>query len=227
MTTDRKSGVLLIAGSLAGIFTMAIHPVAGGALTTAQADHLALVSAVAHSIAILSFLPMFLGACGLTRRLAARDRKPEPDHLAFAALVAFGFACVAILIAASISGYIVPSILRHMVRDDPATVPQYRLIAASVFQFNQAFARIFSVGSSIAIALWSASALRNGGIGRVISLYGCVVAALVTLGIVAGHLRLDVHGMAAVVLGQAIWFVVVGAQLWRGQGPAAPAVTSL
>jgi hypothetical protein len=114
-----------------------------------------------------------------------------------------------------------------MVRDDPATVPQYRLIAASVFQFNQAFARIFSVGSSIAIALWSASALRNGGIGRVISLYGCVVAALVTLGIVAGHLRLDVHGMAAVVLGQAIWFVVVGAQLWRGQGPAAPAVTSL
>src|SRR6476469_4378559 len=123
MTSDRKSGVLLIAGSLAGIFTMAIHPTAGGSPTPAQADHLALVSSVAHSIAILGVLLMFLGACGLTRRLAARDRKPEPDHLAFAALVTFGFACMAILIAASISGYIVPGILRHMVSDDLATAP--------------------------------------------------------------------------------------------------------
>jgi hypothetical protein len=215
MTDDRKAGTALIAGSLGGVLTMAIHPTGGASLTAGQVEHLALVSAIAHSIAMLSFLLLFLGACGLTRRLAAFAHTPDPDHLAFAAVVTFGFACVAVLIATAVSGFIVPGILRHMVRDGAAAVPQYHLIVDAVFQFNQAFARIFSVGASAAIALWSVSALRNGGIGRGIAIYGCVVAALLTLGIVSGHLRLDVHGMAVVVLGQTIWFIVTGAQLCR------------
>ncbi|HTG33245.1 MAG TPA: hypothetical protein VLB76_09960 [Thermoanaerobaculia bacterium] len=213
MTDDRKSGTALIAGSLCGILTMAIHPTGAASLTPGQAAHLALVSGIAHSIAMLSFLLMFLGASGLTRRLAAFARTPNPDRLAFAAIVTFGFACVALLIAATVSGFIVPGILRHMARDGAA--PQYHLIVDAVFQFNQAFARIFSVAASAAIALWSVSALRNGGLGRGIALYGVIVAVLLTAGIVVGHLRLDVDGMAVVVLGQAIWFIVTGAQLCR------------
>ncbi len=215
MTDDRKSGIALIAGSLGGILTMSIHPTGAPSLTPGQVEHLALVSAIAHSIALLSFLLLFLGACGLTRRLAAFARTPDPDHLAFAAVVTLGFACVAVLIATAVSGFIVPGILRHMVRDGAAAVPQYHLIVDAVFQFNQAFARIFSVGASAAIALWSVSALRNGGIGRGIAIYGCVVATLLIAGIVIGHLRLDVHGMAIVVLGQVVWFIIVGAQLCR------------
>jgi hypothetical protein len=215
MTDDRKSGTALIAGSLGSIFTMAIHPTGGASLTPALAAHLALVSGLAHSIAIVSVLVLFLGACGLTRRLASFERAPNPDRLAFAAIVTFGLASVAILIAATVSGFIVPSILRHMARDGAATLPQYRLLVDAVFQFNQAFARIFSVAASAAIALWSVSALRNGGLGRGIAIYGCVVAALLAGGVMVGHLRLDVHGMAVVVLGQAIWFVVTGARLCR------------
>lgn len=215
MTDDRKAGTALIAGSLGGILTMAIHPTGDGSLTPDQIAHLALVSAIAHSLAILSFIVMFLGACGLTRRLAAFARKPDPDHLAFAGIVTFGFACVAVLIAATISGFIVPSILRHMAREGAALAPQNHAIVDAIFQFNQAFARLYSVGTCLAMALWSASALRNGGLGRGIAIYGCVISALITLGIVVGHLRLDVHGMAAVVLGQAIWFIGTGVQLYR------------
>ncbi|HEV7509747.1 MAG TPA: hypothetical protein VGS07_33045 [Thermoanaerobaculia bacterium] len=215
MNDDRKSGTALIAGSLGGILTMAIHPTGGGSLNADHLAHLSLVSGIAHSVAILSFILMFLGACGLMRRLAAFARKPNPDHLAFAGVVTFGFSCVAILIAATISGFIVPSILRHMVSDGAALTPQNHSIVDAVFQFNQAFSRLYSVGTSLAMALWSASALRNGGLGRGIAYYGCVIAALVTAGIVVGHLRLDVHGMAAVVLGQAIWFIGTGVQLYR------------
>ena len=215
MTDDRKSGIALIAGSLGGILTMAIHPTGGASLTPGLAAHLASVSAIAHSIALASILVLFLGTCGLTRRLTAFERTPDPDRLAFAGVATFGFACVAILIAATVSGFIVPSILRHMVRDGAATIPQYHLIVDAVFQFNQAFARIYSVAASAAIALWSVSALRNGGIARGIAIYGCIVAVLLAAGIVVGHLRLDVHGMAVVVLGHAIWFTLVGAQLCR------------
>jgi hypothetical protein len=224
MTETRASGTALIAGTLGGILTMAIHPTGGGSLNADQIAHLSLVSGIAHSIAILSFVLMFLGACGLTRRLAAFAGKPNPDHLAFAAVVTFGFACVAILNAAAVSGFIVPNIMRHMVRDGAATLPQYHLIIDAVFQFNQAFARLYSVGTSIAMALWSASALRNGGLGRGISIYGCVVSTLITLGIVVGHLRLNVHGMAIVVLGQAVWFIIAGVQLCRR--PETPANNS-
>src|SRR5205814_4091153 len=207
MTDDRKSGIALIAGSLGGILTMAIHPVAGGPLTADQVGHLSLISGIAHSIAMVSVLLLFLGACGLTRSIAAADR------LAFAAIVTFGFACVAVLVATAVSGFIVPGIMKHMVRDIPANAHQWQIVIDGIFQINQAFSRIYSVAASLAIILWSASALRNGGFGRGVATYGWVISALIMVAIGVGHLRLDVHGMAVVLLAQTIWFIVVGYQL--------------
>jgi hypothetical protein len=53
---------------------MAIHPTAVGALTAEQVGHLAVASGVAHSIAMVSVLVLFLGASGLTQSIAAADR---------------------------------------------------------------------------------------------------------------------------------------------------------
>ena len=207
MTDERKSGIALITGSLGGMLTMAIHPTAPASLPAAEVAHLWMVSAAAHSLAIVSVLLMFLGACGLARHIAA------PDRISFAALVTYGFACVAVMIAAAVSGFIVPSIMQHMVRDVPAAGPQWRIVMDGIFQINQAFSRIFSIGAAAAIILWSISALRNGGLGRGVAIYGCVSALLTILGVGSGHLRLNVHGMAVVALGQVIWFVIVGIQL--------------
>jgi hypothetical protein len=208
MTDDRKSGIALIAGSLGGVLTMAIHPTAAASLTAEQVGHLSVISGIAHSLAMVSVLLLFLGACGLARRLAAADR------ISFAAIVTYGFACVAIMIAAAVSGFIVPGIMKHMVRDVPAAEHQWQIVIDGIFQINQAFARVYSVAASIAIILWSVSALRNGGLGRGVAIYGCVVAPLIIVGIGIGHLRLDVHGMAVVMLGQTIWFILVGSQLY-------------
>jgi hypothetical protein len=208
MTDDRKAGIALIAGSFGGILTMAIHPTAGGPLTPDQAAHLAVASAAAHSLAMASFVLIFLGACGLTRRIVAGDR------LAFAGLVTFGLACVAVLIATAVSGFIVPDLMRRMAHDVPAAGQQWRMIITGIFQINQAFSRIYSVATAVAIILWSVSTLRNGGLSRKVAMYGCVIAPLLIVGIVSGHLKMDVHGMGAVVLGQAIWFIVAGAQMY-------------
>lgn len=207
MTDDRKSGIAIIAGSLGGIVTMALHPTAAASLTPEQVAHLMALSGAVHSLAMVSVLVLFLGACGLTLRIAA------PDRFSFSALVTFGFACVAIVNAAAVSGFIVPEIMKHMVRDAPTAAHQWQIVMDGVFQFNQAFARIYSVAASLAIILWSISVLRNGGLGQGVAIYGCIVAPLIILGIGVGHLRLDVHGMAAVWLGQAIWFILVGSQL--------------
>jgi len=54
--------------------TMAIHPIGGGTLTTDQVMRLENLSGVAHSLGMISVLILFLGACGLTRRIAGEDR---------------------------------------------------------------------------------------------------------------------------------------------------------
>jgi hypothetical protein len=207
MTDNRKSGIALIAGSVGGIVTMAIHPTAGGALTVAQVERLAVVSGIAHGIALVSLVVLFLGACGLARGIAAADR------LSFAGIVIFGFACVAIFIAATVSGFIIPAIIKRMAQDAPGNAHSWQIVIDGIFQINQAFAQIYSVAASLAVILWSVSVLWNGGLSRGVSIYGCVISGLIILGIAVGHLRLNVHGMAAVWLGQAIWFIVAGSQM--------------
>jgi hypothetical protein len=100
-----------------------------------------------------------------------------------------------------------------MVRDAATAAPQWHIVIDSIFQINQAFSRIFTVAASVSVALWSASALRHGGLGRGIAIYGCIIAPLLILAIASGHLTLNVHGMAIVVFTQAIWFIVAGMEL--------------
>jgi hypothetical protein len=220
MTDDRKSGSALIAGALGGILTMAIHPTAAGVVTSDQVEHLAFVSGVAHSIAMVSFLMLFLGAMGITRRLDACDGPENPDRFALAGLTAYGFAAVALLLATAVSGFIIPDIMRHSVRDVAANALQWRIVIDAVFQFNQAFARIYSVSASAAILLWSVSALRHGGLGRGIAVFGCVLSPILMGLIVVGHLRLNVHGMAVVVFAHALWLVLAGTQMMSSNSKA-------
>lgn len=49
-------------------------------------------------------------------------------------------------------------------------------------------------------------------------MYGVVTGPLVVLLIAVGHLRLNVHGMTAVMVSQVIWFVGMGVGLWREDG---------
>ena len=209
MTENGKSGLALITGSALGLVTMAIHPTASGVATAAEYERLTLVSGGAHSIGIVGVVVAFLGAWGLTLRLNSSDR------LALVGLVAYGVGAVSAVIAAAISGYIEPNIMLRMTRDLPAAASQWRIAIAVLFQVNQAFARIFAIAACGAVFFWSAAAFRNERLGRGLATYGCVVAPLIMVGILIGHLRLDVHGFAAIVVAQAIWFVGAGAQLWR------------
>ena len=114
MTDNRKSGIALIAGSVGGIVTMAIHPTAGGPMTVAQVHRLAIVSRVAHGLGIASVLLLFLGGCGLARSIASADR------MSFAGIVMFGVACIAVFVAATVSGFIIPAMIERMAQDGPA-----------------------------------------------------------------------------------------------------------
>lgn len=214
MKGDSIYGGALIAGALTGVVTMVLHPT--GSQLLADVQRLAPVGVAVHALAIAGLPVSFFGTIGLTRRLA-------PDgEAAIAALVAYGMAAFAVLIAAVASGLLATSLAGHMA----ATTGAEHDVTAALFGYtgriNQAFAKVYAFASSFAILLWSAAIVSHRRLARGAGILGIVVSVLVLLAMTIGQLRLDVHGFGAVVLTQGIWMITVGALMLR-PAPAARA----
>lgn len=210
------SGAALITGVIGSIITMAFHPTAHNLMPPDQFAHGARISIATHALALLVMPVFFLGALGLSRRLMS------PNRLALAALVFYGFGVTAVLSAAVFGGIVSPDLIHQMITA-PASM---RDIWNAAIHFdgalNQAFAMMFVVATSIAILLWSTAILRSNSFARALGIYGCIFAPLTILAVLSGHIRLNVHGFGAIILGQAIWFFSAGVQLWRDKNITLP-----
>src|SRR5438105_4984001 len=207
MTDDKKGGIALIAASLAGILTMSLHPTGWDLSAPDKLAPMALLLVAVHALAVASMPVLFLGALALSRRLAS------PDRLALAALVVYGFALAAVLVAAVVDGFVVPSLAREIMTAPPPATEEWR-IAHYNGLLNQSFARVFLVASSTSIVLWSVSILRSRTLAPSVAIYGLLVGPAVIAAVVSG-LRLDPHGAGSLILAQSLWFIVVGTLLWR------------
>ncbi|HEY7405086.1 MAG TPA: hypothetical protein VIB39_16285 [Candidatus Angelobacter sp.] len=210
----------LIAGMVGTIITMALHPTAHDLTAPGHSEAMSQLNVAVHSLALVCIPILFLGAIGLTKRLNA------PDRLALAGLVLFGFAEVAVMIAAVASGLIAPGLIHHMMAAEPGTASVWTAVLALNGHINQAFALVFVVASSAAIVLWSSAILENRAFVRVLGIYGWVLGPVTILAVVSGHLRLNVHGFGLVVLLQAIWFITAAVQLWRSNDASSQSVAS-
>lgn len=210
------SGVALIAGMIGFIITMAFHPTGHDLGSPEHAASMMRLNVAVHSLALVCIPILFLGALGLTQRLAS------PNRLALAGLVLFGFAEVAVMNAAAVSGLIVPGVFHHMTAE-PGLADTWRAVLQLCGYMNQAFALIFVVASSLAIVLWSAAIFRSHGFSRALAIYGCFIGPLTIIVVVSGHLTLNVHGFGMVALSQAIWFITAGVQLCQAKSETAEA----
>ena len=207
MNDNRLGGIALIIGSTSGIITMIIHPIIrGGQMTPAEFEHFAMVNITAHGLGIAGVPFLFLGALALTRRL------DSPARLALTALVIYALGLIAVTIAPALSGLAATDILRQSMRQPEAG---WNAFLRYNFMLNQAFSAIFVVASCAAIALWSLMILRTRALAAGLGIYGLVVAPITAVALLAGVLRLDVHGFGLVVFTQAIWFITAGALLLR------------
>jgi hypothetical protein len=216
MRRDVVSGILLITASLAGILVMGVHPAAHGALTPDQARALARLGAMVHSLAIAMVPVMFLGFLGVTRRLA-------PSELGVAALVAYGFAGVAVSSAAVVSGFVSTGLLEGMITADASARPTTNALLAMSSLLNQGYAKVFVVASSAAILLWSAAIWKTGRMPRAAAVAGFVVGVGVLLVFFSGILGLDVHGFGVITFAQSAWTTWIGILMLRSsESPTRP-----
>lgn len=213
MKAESVYGSALIAGTLAGMVTMVLHPT--GSQLLADVQRVAPVGIAVHALALAGLPITFFGAIGLTRKLSLDGEGP------IAALVAYGMAAVAVLIAAVASGLLATGLASHLAVASGTD----RELTAALFnytgQINQAFAKVYAIASSVAILLWSGAIVSHGRLARGSGILGIVVGVLALLAVTIGHMRLDVHGFGAVVLTQGVWMIIVGACLIRAR-PTAP-----
>ena len=216
MTTDRSAALALVAGSLASLVVMALHP-SGGEVSreAAEGGSMLLVQAV-HWLAIVAQPLLLAGTLALTLRLRARRAS------AIGAFVFFAVAGIAVLQAAAASGLVSPGVLRGLHEGGDAMTSAQNFLHYT-WLWNQAFARIYVVLGAIAIALWSWAILGGRELPRALGVYGLILGAALLAGLASGHLTLGIHGFGLVMLGQSAWLIWAAAALWRGDaGPGRP-----
>lgn len=207
MQRDRSAGLALIAGTLAGLLTMALHPT--GHELSADFARVSLLNRVVHSLAIAGTIATFYGLLRLHRLFVNQTAITD------AALVAYGFGAVAVMFAAIASGFIGTDIAAIVLEAGGDARALYEPVRDFGWAFNQACTRVFVVASSVGIALWSTAMLREPGFGRAIGITGLVIGTAAVLASLAG-LRMDIHGFGAIVLGHGIWLTWTGVRLLRG-----------
>lgn len=223
MTDQRWGAIALVASALAGLATMAMHPTghefSHGGVPDVGVE---IRNTFVHTLALAAAPVGFLGALVLALQLT----RPG-DRLAIAALAAYGLAEVGVAIAATASGYMAPGLLRKIASSSGAEATLWNAVGAYNGLLNQAFAKVYVLASGAAVLMWSIAMLRGRQFPRPLGVFGALIGAVLVVAMAANRIRLDVHGFGAVVLAEAIWFVVTGAVLWGLPPPTRRASSDL
>jgi hypothetical protein len=207
MPSDRIAGSALVLGALATLVTMALHPT--GADLVRDFDTHARTNVLAHSLALVGLGLIFFGGLGLTRRLR------DSTGVATAALVAWGMAVVAGLVAAVASGMIAPHLIQDLAALDGPRAEATSTVLRYNHLVNNGFAAVLVVASALAVVFWSVAILRTRALPKWVGVLGVGVGGLISVAFLSGHVGLDVHGFGLIILTQAVWLVAVGAMLVR------------
>ena len=215
MHRDVGSGVAIIAGALAGSVALAVHPTGRDLLGGADPGGKATLNVIVHAIALLGTPLVFLGLLGVVRRLGW-------PQCGVAGLVFWAFGGVAVLGAATASGFIATVVAGRIREADDATRPALSALFTYTGLMNHAFAGVSVIASCIAIVLISVAIWRRGGLPRGIAVMGFIVGGVVALLVLSGQLGLDVHGFGLITFAQAAWLLWIGVVMVRVPGPDGP-----
>jgi hypothetical protein len=219
MTTDRVSGLLLIAGSAGVIITLSLHPSGRDLFAPGQIESAVRHLVAVHSLALASLPLWFLGACGLSRRvtLATSSGEQESYPLGVAALVLYGFAMAAMMVAVAVDGLVSGGLARQIVQTTGTVGQGWRIAFNYNGMLDQAFVHVFLVASSAAIMVWSTAMVRSRVLSRGAGVYGWLAGAATVIALLSGQLDRFPHLFGLAIVAQAIWFVIVGVLLSRAK----------
>lgn len=208
----RLAGIGLIGASLLSVLAMAHHPsVSAPDITTAlqQLKELAELSAWVHGILIALMLLIFW--CLTEYSLRRGVEKP----LVRAGLIFYGAGVVAMIGAATISGWLTARVGALVPNPGDQDLHLLAILINFSFSMNQVLANLGAVAMSAGILAWSVGLAHDKGWTRGVGILGILVGIAPAVALIAGGMHLDVHHMLAVVVLQGIWYIGLGVLLFQ------------
>ena len=211
-SNSRTAGILLIAGSILMIFAMLHHPTGhehefSEFIEEVQAFQL--LNALVHGGAIGLLLIFVLGFSFLSDRLGWNRLDVR------LAVIFYVLGGAAMVVAAMISGFIVPFFLDRYSEASAAELQFAESMLTLLREVNRAFDQLGVIGMSVGVFFWSTAMIyreRQKWIGGGL---GIAVGVLGVAGVFTGHLEASVPGIISFVLLHGTWNFCIGLKLLR------------
>jgi hypothetical protein len=131
------------------------------------------------------------------------------------ALLTYGVGVLAMVGAASISGFVIPrmAMLAVPTSDVDLSITGQLFVLCAVL--NRTMASLGALAMSVGIVSWSLDLVRGAVFERVVGIFGILTGVAIVVALPTGVLSLNVVGMFWVVVGQAVWGVGAGVVLYR------------
>ena len=201
-----------MAGLALSLVFVAHHPTVGsrkGPEFVSEVMSKAVPNGVVHGALIALIGVLVAGYSGLAFRLGLASLVVR------AGLVAYVIGAVGWVAAALINGFIMPAFISGYAGCRPGDLEAIRHVLALGRDANQMSSRLAVLAMSAAVACWSVALARRGHLTT--GGLGGVAALLLSAALLSGHLPMDLHGVMAFTLVQAIWGVSIAALLIRGR----------
>jgi hypothetical protein len=192
-----RAGVLLAVSAVLVIFVMGHHPRGYGHGEGVSLNHIVHGAMIVLLVAQLWAVSVFTLA------------RPG-DGWRLAGLTFFAIALVAQLIAGTINGFVVAEIGGH----GPEGMPQ--AVFTTLWEINQGFAGVGISLTGLALLLWGAGLIRQGGLSALLT--GLALAAAGAVSgwlLLSGMIELDIAGAFIAYGLQAAGLLALGVALWR------------
>jgi len=210
VTNEKAGGWALILGALSFVALMAVHPSHAegppiiGTLT---------LGAIVHGAAFATQPILLFGFWQLTQWIG-------DNALARLGLSFYALAAMLTILAASMSGLIIPQIIAVAHHSPGAMIPgpldpnSLQPLANYSVWLNRSFASVHFVYFAVAMLLWSIAWARAGAFNWIIRIVGGLVGAGVIVWAASGTMTLEAqHGALLLTVVQMLWTLLAAAAM--------------
>lgn len=210
-TKFRKlAGIGLAFGSVLATLTMALHPLGGTLAAIAKMSNSFIFT---HGMAIFCIPFIAFGFWGLSTVLITKSR------MSFLAFSVICFGLVAVLIAGTIDGFVLPSFASKYANSsvDNAILHSIRTYG---FFINLAFDYIFIGAFSVALLIWSCLIIYHKQLPVWLGYYGLLIVLSTVAAVLLKFNLANVFGFSLYIFGIVSWKIVAGIVLMRSSKEA-------
>lgn len=210
--TLKIASATLITATAMAVLAMSHHPTAHGDTTGEWVGNMARVGALSravHAAMIGTVIAIWLALDAWSDARGGRGGVRVAARL-------YSLGALAMIGAALVNGFILDSLASRALADGPEAMQDVAQLVPLLWALNQTLAGFGVLAMCGGIAAWSVDLWRvPGGLARVTAGYGLLMTLVACGAYALGLFHLDVRGMGAVVVVQGVWYVLLGAIMWR------------